>query len=96
MQKNDFHADHVPAILQGSGLFKGVDVASIDSELQDSRVQRIEPGHILLDPKHINTAIYIVLHGELKDWFDARQLSAHISVTDETDYAASFCVVEHR
>lgn len=65
MQKNDFHADHVPAILQGSGLFKGVDVASIDSELQDSRVQRIEPGHILLDPKHINTAIYIVLHGEL-------------------------------
>lgn len=38
----------------------------------------------------------IVLHGELKDWFDARQLSAHISVTDETDYAASFCVVEHR
>ena len=36
----------------------------------------------------------IVLHGELKDWFEARQLSAHISVTDETDYAASFCVVE--
>ena len=37
----------------------------------------------------------IVLHGELKDWFEARKLSAHISVTDETDYAASFCVVEH-
>jgi len=36
----------------------------------------------------------IVLHGGLKDWFDARQLSAHITVTDETDYAASFCVVE--
>lgn len=36
----------------------------------------------------------IVLHGALKDWFDARALSAHISVTDETDYAASFCVVE--
>ena len=36
----------------------------------------------------------IVLHGALKDWFDARHLSAHISVTDETDYAASFCVVE--
>ena len=36
----------------------------------------------------------IVLHGALKDWFDARQLSAHVSVTDETDYAASFCVVE--
>lgn len=36
----------------------------------------------------------IVLHGGLKDWFDARCLSAHISVTDETDYAASFCLVE--
>jgi len=36
----------------------------------------------------------IVLHGGLKAWFEARKLSAHISVTDETDYAASFCVVE--
>ena len=36
----------------------------------------------------------IVLHGELKEWFEARGLSAHLSVTDETDYAASFCVVE--
>jgi holo-[acyl-carrier protein] synthase len=38
----------------------------------------------------------IVLHGALKDWFEARQLSAHVSVTDETDYAASFCVVEKK
>ena len=38
----------------------------------------------------------IVLHGALKDWFEARGLSAHISVTDETDYAASFCVVEQK
>ena len=36
----------------------------------------------------------IVLHGTLKDWFEARKLTAHITVTDETDYAASFCVVE--
>ncbi len=36
----------------------------------------------------------IVLHGELKAWFDARELNAWISVTDESDYAASFCVVE--
>lgn len=36
----------------------------------------------------------IVLHGALKEWFDSRHLSAHITVTDETDYAASFCVVE--
>ena len=37
---------------------------------------------------------HIVLHGELKTWFEARHLSAHVSVTDETDYAASFVVVE--
>ncbi|WP_180132460.1 holo-ACP synthase [Rhodoferax sp. BLA1] len=36
----------------------------------------------------------IVLHGALRDWFDSRGLSAHITVTDETEYAASFCVVE--
>jgi holo-[acyl-carrier protein] synthase len=37
----------------------------------------------------------IVLHGGLKEWFEAKQLRAHITVTDESDYAASFCVVEH-
>ena len=36
----------------------------------------------------------IVLHGALKDWFDSRGLRAHLSVTDESDYAPSFCVVE--
>ena len=36
----------------------------------------------------------IVLHGALKEWFEARALSVHLSLTDETDYAASFCVVE--
>ena len=38
----------------------------------------------------------VVLHGRLKTWFEAQGLSAHISVTDESDYAASFCVVERR
>ena len=37
---------------------------------------------------------FIVLHGGLKDWFEARGWVAHISVSDESDYAASFCVVE--
>ncbi len=37
---------------------------------------------------------HIVLHGALKEWFEAQHLTAHITVTDETDYAASFCVVE--
>ena len=36
----------------------------------------------------------IKLHGELAAWFEARGLRAHVSVTDETDYAASFVVVE--
>ena len=38
----------------------------------------------------------IVLHGALKDWFETRQLSVHVSVTDENEYAASFCVVEKK
>jgi holo-[acyl-carrier protein] synthase len=37
---------------------------------------------------------YIILHGGLKQWFDAQGLAAHVTVTDETDYAASFVVVE--
>ena len=38
---------------------------------------------------------YIRLHAALAAWFDARGLQAHVSVSDETDYAASFVVVEH-
>ena len=38
----------------------------------------------------------IVPHGALKAWFEAKGLSAHVSVTDETDYAASFVVVEKK
>ncbi len=38
----------------------------------------------------------IVLHGPLKGWFEARELMAHVTVTDETDYAASFVVVERK
>jgi holo-[acyl-carrier-protein] synthase len=38
----------------------------------------------------------IVLHGPLKEWFEAKGLKAHVTVTDETDYAASFVVVEKR
>lgn len=36
----------------------------------------------------------IRLHRGLKDWFEGQGLSAHVSVSDETDYAASFVVVE--
>lgn len=37
---------------------------------------------------------YVRLHGALADWFAERGLQAHVTVTDETDYAASFVVVE--
>lgn len=36
----------------------------------------------------------IVLHGVLKDWFEARDLRAHVSVSDESDYATSYVIVE--
>lgn len=39
---------------------------------------------------------YIVLHGGLKDWFEGQGLVAHVTVTDESDYAASFVVVEKK
>lgn len=38
----------------------------------------------------------IRLHGELAAWFEARGLQAHVSVTDETEYAAAFVVVQTR
>jgi holo-[acyl-carrier protein] synthase len=36
----------------------------------------------------------IRLHGALADWFAERSLRAHVSVSDESDYAAAFVVVE--
>jgi holo-[acyl-carrier protein] synthase len=36
----------------------------------------------------------IRLNGALADWFAERGLTAHVTVTYETDYAASFVVVE--
>ena len=38
----------------------------------------------------------IVLHGGLKEWFDAQGLSAHVTVSDEGDYATSFVVLERK
>jgi holo-[acyl-carrier protein] synthase len=36
----------------------------------------------------------VQLHGALAEWFAQRALVAHVSVTDENDYAAAFVVVE--
>ena len=38
----------------------------------------------------------VVLHGALKTWFEQQNLAAHISLSDETDYAISYCLVEQR
>ena len=43
---------------------------------------------------HADGRPYLVLHGTLKAWFDAQGWRAHVSLTDETDYAASFVAVE--
>ena len=36
----------------------------------------------------------LVLHGALADWFSQRGLRAHVTVTDESEFAAAFVVVE--
>ena len=36
----------------------------------------------------------IVLGGDLEAWFRGRGWTAHVTVTDESDYAAAFVVVE--
>ena len=38
---------------------------------------------------------YVRLSGELKTWFEAQGWRAHVTVSDETDYATSVVVVEH-
>lgn len=58
-------ADLVASVLAGARLFQGVDLASVAAELSDSSVLTLESGQVLLDPKHLNTHIYIVLSGEL-------------------------------
>ena len=39
-------------------------------------------------------APFVQLHGDLGAWCDARQLHFHVTVSDESDYATSFCVAE--
>lgn len=65
MKAAEIRADLVPSLLAHSRLFQGVDLASLDAELRESRLLCIDAGQVLLDPKHLNTHIYIVLQGEL-------------------------------
>jgi holo-[acyl-carrier protein] synthase len=43
---------------------------------------------------HPSGAPFVRLHGVLAQWCAARGLQAWVSVTDETDYAASFVVLQ--
>jgi holo-[acyl-carrier protein] synthase len=44
---------------------------------------------------HASGQPYVRLSGELKTWFEAQGWRAHVTVSDETDYATSVVVVEH-
>ncbi|MEN9472577.1 MAG: hypothetical protein RLZZ495_666 [Pseudomonadota bacterium] len=37
----------------------------------------------------------IVLHGALKTWWEAQNWVAHLTLSDEADYAVGFCVIEY-
>ena len=43
---------------------------------------------------HASGQPHIVLHRDLAQWFAQRRLQVHITLSDESEYAASFCVVE--
>ena len=45
---------------------------------------------------HASGAPYVLVHGSLHDWCAARDLRFHVSMSDESDYASSFCVAEVR
>lgn len=38
----------------------------------------------------------IKLYGDLREWFEAKGLSAHVSLSDESDYATSYVIVEDK
>lgn len=38
----------------------------------------------------------VILHGDLERWCQSRNLHTHVSLSDESDYVVSFCVVEQR
>lgn len=53
------------AQLQHARLFQGVRFDQLAAELSESRLCTVDESQVLLDPKHLNTEIFIVLEGEL-------------------------------
>ena len=58
-------AERLFPVLRQSQLFQGVDLPTMSALLQEARTVPIAAGQVLLDPKHRNADIYIVLTGEL-------------------------------
>ena len=86
----------IPAALSNYVRRRKSDVtpAALFLELLELRLDR---GHLRIDAQRLLAgcgAELAVLHGELKTWFEARGLSARVSLSDESDYAVSFVVVE--
>ena len=52
------------------------------------------PGQVDAWPLPNILAMKFVLHGALREWFEARRLRAHVTLSDETDYATSQVIVE--
>ncbi|MFO1193109.1 MAG: GGDEF domain-containing protein [Rhodoferax sp.] len=65
MSEHAASTEAVLPVLREAGLFQGVDLAAVQPLLQEARIVQVKAGQVLLDPKHRNTDIYIVLTGEL-------------------------------
>ena len=65
MTSTEMTTERLYPILAGSALFQGVDLQAMEAPIRESRTVVTEAGQVLLDPKHRNADIYIVLEGEL-------------------------------
>ena len=63
---------------------------------EPERGLRFNPKKVLVDPyaKAVSGKPQIRLHGALAAWFATRGLAAHVSISDETDVATAFVVIE--
>ena len=65
MKDVGFRPEQLATLLSVSSMFSEVDLAVIEAELSASRTVGIEAGQVLLDPKQVNSDIFVVLSGEL-------------------------------
>ena len=68
--------------------------AAIVIERRAFELQAAPTGTWVLQLPRLANRHVLRLNGALADWFAAQGLQAHVTLTDESDYAASFVVVE--